>query len=188
MGLARNPDILKLWREDPTPHYLGDKVFPGPGINITRRTHPEFGFQAILSCDTGVVGSGGLVIEVRGTAEIPNVASLILVDASEMPAIIILPHPAEVTGWLSVVGVDVSCGITLKTANEDDPAPLTAQSKEEKKEKKGKKKKTDDPADTRTYIFNKENLEFRSAGDAFIFASNRRDAWYCVGRYAADWY
>ena len=36
-----------------------------------------------------------------------------------------------------------------------------------------------------TNLFDASNIEFNSPGDALIFASNRKDTWYCISRYTA---
>lgn len=36
-----------------------------------------------------------------------------------------------------------------------------------------------------TNIFDASNIEFNSPGDALVFASNRKDTWYCISRYTA---
>jgi hypothetical protein len=36
-----------------------------------------------------------------------------------------------------------------------------------------------------TSLFDASNIEFNSPGDALLFASNRKDTWYCISRYTA---
>ena len=174
MALIRNQNLIRLSPDDPAPGYLSDKVCEGQGIAITQKLHPMFGAQAIFNVNIPCApGMGGDVVVAEGEFLVSKDANLVLIDASKAKVTVILPHPAEVLGWIACVCLDNSVGIELKVVNEDD-----------------KVRDYDEGVaiDTRTSIFDKKNLEFHMAGDAFIFASNRKDTWYCISRYCTSWY
>lgn len=185
MGLIRNPDVIRLTPDDPIPNYLGAKVVPGPGVVITRRAVRKVGYQAIIGLDQPGQGSSGTVFEAEGEVQVPSTASLVLVNAASVPAVVTLPHPGEVIGWLSVVCLDNSQGITLKSPDED-AAVETLSSAFGLED--GVTNDNTNVLDIRTKIFDRSNIEFHAAGDSLIFASNRVDTWFCIGRYSANWY
>lgn len=204
MGLIRNPDIIRLTPDDPIPNYLGAKVQPGDGIVITRKVVRKVGYQAIIGLDKPGAGSSGIVFEAFGEVQVPCNASLVLVNAASQPAVVTLPHPADVIGWLSVVCIDNTQGIVLKSPFEDtEPEKverLARMVEGHQNEVVAQKHDDDDGFDTqgvtsnndivdiRTRIFDRSNIEFHAAGDSLIFASNRLDTWYCIGKYSACWY
>lgn len=40
----------------------------------------------------------------------------------------------------------------------------------------------------KTILFSSDNIQFQSAGDSFIFTSNRKDTWFAISRYTNCWY
>jgi hypothetical protein len=175
MGLIRSPDKLRLSDDDPIPSYLGAKVLSGQGITITRRVDGTFGHQAIIACKDNAVGSFGdvFVVNSSGSTQVPNTASLVLVNTQLGSVDLILPHPAEVLHWISIVCIEKSNDIRLHTPNEND-----------------KVISPDDGivVDSSTKIFDQSNIEFQAAGDSLVFASNRFDTWFCFAKYTANWY
>lgn len=175
MGLIRSPDKIKLSETDPISSFLGNKVLPGQGITITRRIDNTFGHQAVITCNDNAPGSFGEVVFVNtpGFTQLPNTASLVLVDTQLGKVDLCLPHPAEVLHWISIVCVDRSNEIKLHTPNENDVVLEPDEGI---------------VVDSRTKIFDESNVEFQAAGDSFVFASNRCNVWFCVSKYSANWY
>lgn len=136
----------------------------------------NIGHQVVISVDRGGPGQGGSfgeVVTLSGEAQVPNNATLVLIDASTIQAIITLPHPAEYLGWISLVCVDNSRGIVVKSPCQDMKASVA---------------ENGEIYNSCTKIFDKSNIEFHASGDSIIFASNRSDTWYCIGKYNAQWY
>lgn len=201
--LIRNQDVVRLTHDDPVPNYIAAKIVAGDGIVITQKMADHVGLQAVFACDKPGAGSSGDVVTAEGDFQIPAKASLVLVNAASLPATVTLPHPAEVIGWLTLVCLDNSQGITLRAMNEDaEVQTLSVQDLKDKgvyREVNEAEHKhllhmihdgvmDDHVIDTRTKIFDKSNIDFHASGDSLIFASNRFDTWYCIGRYAANWY
>lgn len=175
MGLTRSPDRIRLSDDDPCPAYLENKVLPGPGIKITRKTNGDYGNQAVISAIGDGQGSFGDVVTVNqeGFHQVSCHASLVLVSSANGPVDLVLPHPSEVLHWISVVCVDKTNDIRFHTTNEDDKILEPEEGV---------------VVDSRTFIFDVSNIEFQAAGDSLVFASNRHNTWYCVAKYAACWY
>ena len=173
MGLTRNPDVMRLSADDPLPGYFTNKLIQGNGIKITTKTVGGIGNQLVFNCETDVRGSSGEVYETYEDFNVPLDASMVLVNASKRMINLTLPHPSEFIGWLSIVCVDNSNSIQLYSPDEGDVAEVTEEGM---------------ICDSSARILDKSNIEFRAAGDALIFASNRKDTWYCISRYSADWY
>lgn len=173
MALIRNPDALRLFPDDPIPSFLGNKVFPGQGIALNRKTDKGFGSQVVISAINGAQGSCGEVFQMSESGRVPNNASLVLIDASLNHVVVTMPHPAEVLNWIAVVCVDNSNGVEFKSAVEGEPFVSPEDGV---------------VVDCNTKIFDAKNLEFQAAGDSFVFASNRCDTWFCIARYASQWY
>lgn len=180
MGELRKPTNygVRLGPNDPLPGYLKDKIEAGPGFKITEKMTKTVGLKAVLSVETSVAGSHGDVVVLKDSTPVPNTASLVLVDASEEAICVVLPHPAEVLGWLSVVCIDNSNPITFTTSCEGEAG--------EEIEVEGEE--NHGLVDESTKIFNKCGVEFKAPGDSFILASNRYDTWFPIARYSADWY
>lgn len=99
------------------------------------------------------------VLEVGTSVVVPDYVQLVLVDASAGNCEITLPHPAVTK---HPVGFTVVC-----VANEYGISLKPPEG---------------------TFIFDATNTDLNMPGDAVQFTSNRRDTWYCNGKYATNWY
>jgi len=157
MARYKNNSLLRVGPDDGVDQYLENKVLPGANIAITYKQDKTYGKQMILSAVQGGGDPNNGVLEVNNNVVVPNTVTLVLVDASEQSVEVVLPHPAEVIGQLSIVCVGNEHGIAI--------TPPEGAS-----------------------IYDTSNIDLNVSGDSLLFASNRRDTWYCVARYAANWY
>jgi hypothetical protein len=152
------PGIVRVSFEDPAPGFLEDKLTNGEGVTITTVNQPWE--------DGGQV----LVVSMAPGAGSGNVLTL------RTPG-------AQVTPDVSTVFIDASQGPVEVIFPEaaaflgsftlvclDNSNPITLQSS------------------SGSTIFAPENFEFHTAGDAFIFQSDRVGVWYAISRYTANWY
>ncbi len=155
MGRYVKPGMLRVTHDDPVVLPLAEKVVPGAGIGLSVKGSP-LGDQLVVH---SLAGAGdverGVVVETSASTTLANNVSMAIIQASVNLVEITLPHPGEVLGWLTLVCVDNTAGVSLR------PTPGTN-------------------------LFDASNIDFNSTGDALIFASNRKDTWYCIARYTAQ--
>lgn len=117
-----------------------------------------YGEQLVVSVPGDLPGRDGKILELDQTAEVAPDVNLVLVYANRDATV-------EV-----ILPDPAMCFTSLSIVCVVNERGITIKSKEG------------------SSILDQSNMDLNYPGDAVTLMGNRRDMWYCVGRYHANWY
>lgn len=117
-----------------------------------------YGEQLVISAPGDLPGRDGKILELDQTAEVAPDVNLVLVYANRDAAVDVILP--DPTMYFTTLSI--VCVLNERGIN------IVA--------KDG------------SSILDQRNMDLNYPGDAVTLACNRRDMWYCVGRYHANWY